>query len=49
MLVGGGEAMLALAAALAVMGMIAALGGAASFFGLQGKWRRHEPEPGQVS
>ena len=30
-------------------GHVAALGGAASFFGLQGKWRRHEPEPGQVS
>lgn len=49
-LVGGGEAMLKpFATALMVMGMIAALGGAASFFGLSGKWRRHEPGPGQVS
>ena len=44
-LVGGGEAMLKpFATALLVMGVIAALGGAASFFGLSGKWRRHEPE-----
>ena len=49
-LVGGGDAMLEpFAIALAVMGVVAALGGAASFFGLRGKWRRHEPEPGQVS
>ena len=49
-LVGGGEAMLRpFATALVVMGVVAALGGAASFFGLAGKWRRHEPEPGQVS
>ena len=49
-LVGGGDAMLKpFATALAVMGIVAALGGLASFFGLSGKWRRHEPEPGQVS
>ena len=49
-LVGGGEAMLKpFATALVVMGVIAALGGAASLFGLAGKWKRHEPEPGQVS
>jgi MFS family permease len=49
-LIGGGEAMLRpFALALTVMGIVAALGGAASFFGLRGKWRRHEPEPGQVS
>jgi len=48
-LVGGGAAMLKpFATALAVMGIIAMLGGAASFFGLQGKWRRHEPETGQT-
>jgi EmrB/QacA subfamily drug resistance transporter len=48
-LVGGGEAMLKpFAAALTVMGFIAALGGAAAFFGLRGKWRRHDPEPGQA-
>jgi EmrB/QacA subfamily drug resistance transporter len=49
-LVGGGEAMLRpFAIALVVMGIVAALGGSASFFGLSGKWRRHEPDPGQVS
>ena len=48
-LVGGGEAMLKpFATSLVVMGVVAALGGAASFFGLSGKWRRHEPEAGQV-
>ena len=26
------------------MGIVAALGGVAAFFGLSGKWRRHEPE-----
>jgi EmrB/QacA subfamily drug resistance transporter len=35
--------------ALVAMAITAALGGAASFFGLRGKWKRHEPEPGQVS
>ena len=49
-LVGGGDTMLKpFAIALTVMGVVGALGGAASFFGLRGKWRRHEPEPGQVS
>ena len=49
-LVGGGHAMLKpFATALAVMGAVAALGGAASFFGVSGKWRRHEPEPWEVS
>lgn len=49
-LVGGGEAMLKpFATALVAMGVIAALGGAAAFVGLSGKWRRHEPEPVQVS
>ena len=49
-LVGGGEAMLKpFATALVVMGVVAALGGAAAFLGLTGKWRRHEPEAGQVS
>ncbi len=48
-LVGGGEAMLGpFATALTVMGAVAALGGAASFFGLSGKWRRHEPDRGQM-
>ncbi|HXG82285.1 MAG TPA: MFS transporter [Sphingomicrobium sp.] len=37
------------AMALTVMSAVAALGGVAAFFGLTGKWRRHEPEPGQVS
>jgi hypothetical protein len=31
------------------MGIVAALGGVAAFFGLAGKWKRHEPEVGQVS
>ncbi|HEY0629122.1 MAG TPA: MFS transporter [Sphingomicrobium sp.] len=35
--------------ALVAMAVTAALGGAASFFGLRGKWQRHEPETGQVS
>jgi predicted MFS family arabinose efflux permease len=49
-LTGGGKEMLKpFAVALGVMAVIAALGGAASFFGLSGKWRRHEPQPGQVS
>ena len=49
-LMGSGKAMLApFAKALVAMGIVAALGGAAAFFGLRGKWRRHEPEPGQVS
>ena len=48
-LVGGGDAMLKpFATSLMVMGVVAALGGAAAFFGLAGKWRRHEPEAGQV-
>ena len=48
-LIGGGEAMLRpFATAMVVMGIIAALGGAAAFFGLSGKWQRHEPERGQV-
>jgi EmrB/QacA subfamily drug resistance transporter len=49
-LVGGGDAMLKpFATALLVMGIVAALGGAAAFFGLSGKWKRHEPQPGLVS
>jgi EmrB/QacA subfamily drug resistance transporter len=49
-LTGGGKEMLKpFAAALGVMAVTAALGGAASLFGLSGKWRRHEPQPGQVS
>lgn len=48
-LVGGGEAMLEpFAQAMMVMGVVAALGGAASYFGLSGKWKRHEPKPGQL-
>ena len=40
-LAGSGKAMLApFATALVVMGIVAALGGAASFFGLSGPWRR---------
>ncbi len=40
-LAGSGQAMLApFAIALTVMGIIAAAGGAASFFGLSGGWRR---------
>ena len=45
----GQELLQPFAAALVVMGVVAALGGAAAFFGLSGKWKRHEPEPGQVS
>ena len=49
-LMGQGEALLRpFAKALVVMGVVAASGGIAAFFGLAGKWRRHEPEAGQVS
>ena len=49
-LTGTGEALLQpFAVALVAMAITATLGGAASFFGLRGKWKRHEPEPGQVS
>jgi EmrB/QacA subfamily drug resistance transporter len=49
-LIGQGDALLKpFAKALVVMGIVAALGGVAAFFGLGGKWKRHEPEPGQVS
>lgn len=49
-LTGTGEALLRpFAIALIAMAVTAALGGVASFFGLAGNWRRHEPEPGQVS
>lgn len=48
-LIGGGDAMLRpFAIALTVMGLVAAAGGAASFFGLSGNWQRHEPEKGQM-
>jgi MFS-type transporter involved in bile tolerance (Atg22 family) len=48
-LMGQGETLLEpFADALLVLGVAAALGGAAAFFGLRGSWRRHEPEPGQV-
>ena len=43
-LAGSGEALLRpFAIALVVMAAVAALGGAASFFGLSGKWRRQDP------
>jgi EmrB/QacA subfamily drug resistance transporter len=49
-LMGQGDALLdPFAKALFILGVVAALGGASAFFGLRGKWRRHEPEPGQVS
>jgi EmrB/QacA subfamily drug resistance transporter len=49
-LMGQGESLLKpFAKALVIMGMVAALGGIAAFFGLAGKWQRHEPQPGQVS
>jgi EmrB/QacA subfamily drug resistance transporter len=49
-LMGQGDALLEpFAKALVAMGIVAAFGGAAAFFGLGGKWKRHEPEPGQVS
>lgn len=49
-LMGTGKALLGpFSIALVAMAITAALGGAASFFGLRGKWKRHEPEPGQVS
>jgi EmrB/QacA subfamily drug resistance transporter len=49
-LTGQGDALLKpLAKALIAMGIVAALGGLAAFLGLSGKWKRHEPEPGQVS
>jgi EmrB/QacA subfamily drug resistance transporter len=49
-LMGQGDALLKpFAKALVVMGIVAALGGVAAFFGLAGKWKRHEPEVGQVS
>lgn len=45
-----GEALLEpFAIALMALAVTAALGGAASIFGLRGKWKRHEPEPAQVS
>jgi len=44
-LMGQGEALLKpFATAMVVMGIVAALGGVAAFFGLAGKWKRHEPE-----
>jgi len=49
-LMGQGDALLEpFSKALVVMGIVAGLGGVAAFFGLGGKWKRHEPEPGQVS
>jgi EmrB/QacA subfamily drug resistance transporter len=49
-LMGQGDALLRpFAKALIIMGIVAALGGVAAFIGLGGKWKRHEPEPGQVS
>jgi hypothetical protein len=49
-LMGQGDALLEpFAKALFVLGFVAALGGASAFFGLRGKWRRHEPELGEVS
>ena len=49
-LMGRGEALLGpFAKALVVMGIVAALGGVAAYFGLTGKWQRHEPEAGKVS
>ena len=49
-LAGTGEDLLKpFASALTAMAIAATLGGAAAFFGLRGKWRRHEPEPGQMS
>ena len=49
-LTGTGESLLRpFAVALVAMAVTAALGGVASFLGLRGKWKRHEPEPGQVS
>jgi len=49
-LMGQGDALLRpFAKALVIMGVVAALGGVAAFFGLGGKWKRHEPETGQVS
>ena len=45
----GDELLKPFAVALVAMAVTAALGGAASFFGLAGNWRRHEPDPGQVS
>jgi len=49
-LMGQGDALLKpFAKALIIMGIVAALGGVAAFFGLGGKWKRHEPEVGQVS
>ena len=49
-LMGSGQTLLEpFATALAVMAAVAALGGVAAFFGLSGKWKRHEPEAGQVS
>ena len=49
-LMGQGVALLQpFAKALVAMGVVAALGGVAAFFGLRGKWRRHEPDAGPVS
>jgi EmrB/QacA subfamily drug resistance transporter len=49
-LTGSGDALLKpFSIALIAMAVTAAMGGAAAFFGLRGKWKRHEPEPGQVS
>jgi MFS family permease len=48
-LMGRGDALLKpFAKALIIMGIVASLGGAAAFFGLAGKWKRHEPQPGEV-
>ncbi len=45
-LIANGDALLRpFAKALVVMGIFAALGGVASFFGLSGKWRRSQPPP----
>jgi hypothetical protein len=49
-LAGSGNALLKpFAVALIAMAVTAALGGVAAFFGLRGKWKRHEPEPAHVS
>ena len=45
-LAGSGRAMLTpFAVALVIMGVVAALGGVAAFFGLSGKWRRSPGVP----
>ena len=49
-LAGGGQAMLKpFAVALAIMAILAALGGAASFFGLAGSWKRNPDSLKQIS